>query len=387
MQRDGLLREHTKRRTFVVFRYVISSTPLLLAYPSAFYPGQSFHPPTSLRDFYRYIRIDFHSHYSNEYYCPISLLRVYGLTHLEQWKWDIWESESRAKLEEADTTSTPVEVIDVPEPAQTPLANGSMNETPETEPSTDPNSFPGNVTKNELEDYMDSLEAVQPPSVIPSTPNVTNTSDVVQESTETIMPSADSSKSELISTDPVEIASSQAHQSHSLFQNQANVSTSKHGDKDDATPELVWQPTAHPNTASPSSPSEHTSFITDTSVITNDHSSSTRVHTSPDPTATTHTVNNSFFSRISSSFSGSNPVASSVSLPHPPSVPPVPTGGESIYRTIMNRLTALESNHTLYARYVEEQTAGVRETLKKLGEEVGRLEGIVSLSSVKANMC
>ncbi|KAH7905024.1 SUN domain-containing protein, partial [Hygrophoropsis aurantiaca] len=46
---------------------------------------QSFHPPTALGDFYRYIRIDFHSHYSQEYYCPVSLLRVYGLTHLEQW--------------------------------------------------------------------------------------------------------------------------------------------------------------------------------------------------------------------------------------------------------------------------------------------------------------
>ncbi|KAI6114494.1 UNC-like C-terminal-domain-containing protein [Pisolithus sp. B1] len=61
---------------------------------------QSFHPPTSLRDFYRYIRIDFHSYYGQEYYCPISLLRVYGLTHLEQWKWVMWEEESRARLEE-----------------------------------------------------------------------------------------------------------------------------------------------------------------------------------------------------------------------------------------------------------------------------------------------
>ena len=52
--------------------------------------------------------------------------------------------------------------------------------------------------------------------------------------------------------------------------------------------------------------------------------------------------------------------------------------GESIYRTIMNRLNTLEANHTLYARYVEEQTAGVREVLRKLNEEVGRLESVVS---------
>ena len=63
----------------------------------------------------------------------------------------------------------------------------------------------------------------------------------------------------------------------------------------------------------------------------------------------------------------------------PPPIAAAPTGGESIYRTIMNRLTALEANHTLYARYVEQQTSGVREMLKRLAEDVGRLEGIVSL--------
>ena len=59
--------------------------------------------------------------------------------------------------------------------------------------------------------------------------------------------------------------------------------------------------------------------------------------------------------------------------------PPAATGGESIYRTIMNRLTALEANHTLYARYVEEQTAGVRDLLRRLGEDVGRVEAIVRI--------
>ncbi|KAG6864829.1 hypothetical protein C0991_006889 [Blastosporella zonata] len=67
---------------------------------------QSFHPPNSLRDFYRYIRIDFLSHYGNEYYCPVSLLRVYGLTHLEQWKWDTWEQESRERVEAPKVETT-----------------------------------------------------------------------------------------------------------------------------------------------------------------------------------------------------------------------------------------------------------------------------------------
>jgi hypothetical protein len=68
---------------------------------------------------------------------------------------------------------------------------------------------------------------------------------------------------------------------------------------------------------------------------------------------------------------------------HPPS--PSPWSGESIYRTIMNRLTTLEANHSLYARYVEEQTAGVREVLRKLNEEVGRLESVVSVPNLATN--
>lgn len=69
-------------------------------------------------------------------------------------------------------------------------------------------------------------------------------------------------------------------------------------------------------------------------------------------------------------------IASSIpaSAVNPPPVVTIGGSGESIYRTIMNRLTALEANHTLYTRYVEQQTSGVRDVLKRLGEDIGRLE-------------
>ncbi|GAK66294.1 sad1/UNC domain protein [Moesziomyces antarcticus] len=37
-------------------------------------------------DFFRYVRIDFLEHFGSEYYCPVSLLRVYGITEMEEWK-------------------------------------------------------------------------------------------------------------------------------------------------------------------------------------------------------------------------------------------------------------------------------------------------------------
>ena len=59
-------------------------------------------------------------------------------------------------------------------------------------------------------------------------------------------------------------------------------------------------------------------------------------------------------------------------------LPPAVKGGESIYRTILNRLAEVENNHTLYMRYIEQQNLAVRDVIKKLGEDVGRLDGIVS---------
>jgi len=60
---------------------------------------------------------------------------------------------------------------------------------------------------------------------------------------------------------------------------------------------------------------------------------------------------------------------------------PIPSG-KSIFGTIMNRLTVLEASHMLYAQYVTEKAIGVRDVLKKLGEEVGRLESIVSATQL-----
>ncbi|KUJ19793.1 uncharacterized protein LY89DRAFT_611633, partial [Mollisia scopiformis] len=50
----------------------------------------------------RYIRIEFLSHYGNEYYCPLSLVRVHGTRMLESWK----ETESINDEDEGDTNLT-----------------------------------------------------------------------------------------------------------------------------------------------------------------------------------------------------------------------------------------------------------------------------------------
>lgn len=49
--------------------------------------------PTS---FHRFVRLDFPAHYGNEYYCPISSIKVYGMNQMEAFK---WESRKQKELE------------------------------------------------------------------------------------------------------------------------------------------------------------------------------------------------------------------------------------------------------------------------------------------------
>lgn len=61
--------------------------------------------------------------------------------------------------------------------------------------------------------------------------------------------------------------------------------------------------------------------------------------------------------------------------------------GESIYRMIINRLSTLEGNQTLYARYVEEQGRMVNLRLERMEEDIGRLGGIVSVQRAEPEYC
>ncbi|KAF8194337.1 UNC-like C-terminal-domain-containing protein [Mycena galopus ATCC 62051] len=272
---------------------------------------QSFHPPTSLRDFYRYIRIDFHSHYSNEYYCPISLLRVYGLTHLEEYKWDIWEQESRARAQQV-VPSLPLEE---PEPEPAPVPD------PVRIPASYAEFMDAESTERELvpEESLAGAEGVEHPSS-------QNAPDVDAE------PLPPPTPEPLEPVDAPEMA----------------PSTTTEQTPNEAASAQLTSPTPEGTNGNDSSPMPASDAPATTSTTTSMTTSST--------TPTVSVVSRSTVSALSTTSSS--------------------LGGESIYRTIMNRLAALEANHTLYARYVEEHTGAVREMLRRVGEDLGRAEGV-----------
>ncbi|KAI6123683.1 UNC-like C-terminal-domain-containing protein [Pisolithus croceorrhizus] len=291
---------------------------------------QSFHPPTSLRDFYRYIRIDFHSYYGQEYYCPISLLRVYGLTHLEQWKWVMWEEESRARLEE--------QRLLIPEGI--PVSSGSM--------------YPPSTGINTPTDILES-GSVNASAVI----NGGNSSSYrgsnaigLTDSSSTVQAPLGGSSPTSSATPPAARGSPESIPFHTVEYSQV-------------TSHVMSSSLAEVISSIASIMSHETPFTTSHSQPTGEHPSTHVLESQSSRTLSTHA------SVTSAAFNSRS--YTSVHSPAP--------GGESIFGTIMNKLTALEVNHTLYARYVEEQIAGVREVLRKLGEEVGRLESIEQMQS------
>ncbi|KAI1340447.1 UNC-like C-terminal-domain-containing protein [Xylariaceae sp. FL0016] len=81
------------------------------------------------QDWARYIRVEILSHYGNEYYCPVSLLRVHGLRMLDSWKAmdpgdldnddDSSKVTAEATVETIETVVQEVEPTEVVEPSQT----------------------------------------------------------------------------------------------------------------------------------------------------------------------------------------------------------------------------------------------------------------------------
>ncbi|TFK40479.1 UNC-like C-terminal-domain-containing protein [Crucibulum laeve] len=362
---------------------------------------QSFHPPTSLGDFYRYLRIDFHSHYGNEYYCPVSLLRVYGLTHLEQWKWDIWEAESRAKQAEMEKKGSPVtvkpevkayvEVVAVSNKEtiketsaqrvdEVKVASGSIPQVPLTTPSDSPITAPpvgvtlpasvtGDKNASVLQTAIDSQRDA-------GSLNANNNAN----------PAISDTNNRMYSTDTYSSAPGQATPTEAAVESAPTACESCSPSKATVT--------AEDTSSTPSNSSNGKAVSVSVSSVIHNQNVSYAPYPSPSPSIPPTSIPVSSASAspstpliiippppASHSPPPPHPSANSQSYSHTPSPPPPPisppsSGGESIYRTIMNRLTAIETNHTLFARYIEQQNAAVRDVIKRMGEDIGRLEGI-----------
>ena len=253
---------------------------------------------------------------------------------MEEWKWEIWQGGS---------------------------GNNDARALNEVE-------GPSKVQAEAPSERLTSVNGTQVPEMDPKAPKVNETASSPHEGDPTLTPAYNH-----IKTSGPELQDLQPHSPEMLLTSTLSpLEAVVVGISPTLQSAVPSQPTTSPVTSSDSLMSgTPTPSPQDRSEPPGDASSfpvtSTR---SPNTTSST----SSHLSLSTRSFHPGSSIQIVVPLPSPSPLP----SGESIYRTIMNRLAMLETNTTLYQMYVEEQTLQVREALRRLEEDVGRLEGIVS---------
>lgn len=289
----------------------------------------------------RYLRIEFLSHYGNEYYCPVSLVRVHGTTMLEEYKHDLESVQSDnedVERQESDETSdtdslvpeavaeailTQAEHVKFEEPVGThQLAEIAESTATETGPD------PANATQ------IVSVDAVVTP--MPTSPanlsvrfdersiheEMLQTCETVNESTTATEGSSGRQQSSVPITSTEEESSKSTVSSAALTTDKTSVSAAQ---SDNAT-----------TTAS----SSHASV----------------------PSSDTGTNSTAIKSPPSSSIANATKV--SASSAQPPAA--TPTMQESFFKSVQKRLQMLESNSSLSLQYIEEQSRALRDAFLKV---------------------
>ncbi|KAI0971708.1 UNC-like C-terminal-domain-containing protein [Xylaria arbuscula] len=309
-------------------------------------------------DWARYLRVEVLSHYGNEYYCPVSLLRVHGLRMLDSWK-QVDPSELEGEDESPPSISEPVEetisIVDEP-PRESevvePEPDHSYSIIAEQSPWTP--YWDGSYFDHAFPLARKCLREMGPGSsnlgggtqqTAPSEPHSTafgeqaisampNTSSIATAAKQTTEPSVEVAgpRSSVITSaePPVVTGISMSNSSPTGLRDNssataASSSTSQSNDE-----------TATIQSVSKIKPSASTSV--------KPPSSRSSAKASPSPQTTV---------RNKASATASSPL-------------PIPTVQDSFFKALTKRLQILESNSTLSLQYIESQSRFLQEALAKL---------------------
>lgn len=288
----------------------------------------------------RYIRIEFLSHYGNEYYCPLSLVRVHGTRMLESWK----ETEAIDAGEEREEVEAGEDEQFVPEAVAEELQMAEKLKAASDETATasmarlaDPflDTTQDGIGNWSLETQMDITTSWgQSGAHIFRDTRLDVTCHISE------CPAPEAIYIGPIGPTSLPVASSQPA-------GQGIVATSS-----------TAATTAHPSTATPiaesaaaQSATSKASSVASTSDTT--ESVSDRPTPAPPSTSTQKVATNFTIPKNKTT------AASSAS-------PPLPTIQESFFEAVSRRLNFLESNSTLSLKYIEEQSRILREAFNKV---------------------
>ena len=334
-----------------------------------------------LDGWYRYMRIDFVSHYGSEYYCPVSLLRVFGITQMDKFRQE-QDEEAATKaaeglaIDENDGEEEDEKVEDDLEPASTASVHPTATDAVSKEvavaiPTTETASMPSSILETVIPIASVTLSSSESVSTVASLHPVTATPVLspLTADISTALPTVNTTESDLPmpSSTPSSIAESSStipdatpvpiaptvEVSQITMSNESSIASSTTIEESPKVANV--SATAQESSATPAS---STTVTTSTSSTAIPSSSSTTSRTAAEPTASPARIVPRNETR--------------------PVVPPTPQNGDSIYGTIMKRLSGLEHNHTLAMHYIEAQSTMIRTAFVNFEQRLNEYSGSVS---------
>ena len=296
----------------------------------------------------RYVRIEFLTHYGNEFYCPLSLVRVHGKTMMEEYKHDIASAMAGDDNDEG--------------------ATGSL-ETLEAEETLVPEA----IAQVLVEEKSRSEEAERAAHIPEAPEPVAASAEPVTSDTAN---ETQSEPQQLFRTNFLSNATSPNSHPEDLFlSSQSTICATTLSDDAPSACSAVYNPvssiiesstTKHVPTVS-SFPSITSNGMTPTSsdAINLTPSSKELTPSAAVKNTTLLSVSSSTISSVKSSSptaSDRSKLSSSPAQPQPAS----PTVQESFFKSVQKRLQMLESNSSLSLQYIEEQSRALRDAFGRV---------------------
>lgn len=285
----------------------------------------------------RYLRIEFLTHYGNEYYCPVSLVRVHGTTMMEEYKHDLEslqldDEDDKEDLEEDDEyeedglvpEAIAEELLVKVEAAASSGGTDQMSDLPPIDPAQMP-SAPVNTAQVESLDIVATMISTSPPqfSALFSESSYENE---ITDTCKTVIEETTSSKSE-------------AGQPPTTSPSSTSTSIPDSSD-------------AHTSTASDPVASESSAGDT-TATLPGSQTAKLKSEASEDASLSN-----------GSSATSVNSTKPSTTATQP--APPAPTMQESFFKSVQKRLQMLEANSSLSLQYIEEQSRSLRDAFQRV---------------------
>jgi len=311
----------------------------------------------------RWLRIDFLSHYGNEFYCPVSLVRVHGTTMMEDYRKDLElamdddTDENTQQPQDEGATFNALAPEAIAEPVESSVYTDNIvtkgaRVATETHPQDGPAAEPLQEKSRDIRDAsaavpasLVAMEAIM--SVIESTETCSRgdrpTNAYTSEGTTDQNASSYTRQATptLSALTPSTTSVANSSQTVSLPVNMATTrSESDH--RQNMTSYISSSTTTEPSHQSPSSPTSTSQIDRSKNAISGSGHGASKVKSTPSTT-----------DRSKSSSSTQAQQAA-------------PTMQDSFFKSVQKRLQMLETNSSMSLQYVEDQSRALRDAFKKV---------------------